>query len=377
MIGTDRLDVLVTGLSQEEATHLSLASSLRPTLSTNAAAADIACVLPDEVVTAMHKAGLFRLATPRVYGGVQAGSRAVTAIAAEVARECPSAAWVLTVFYSGGLAAWMFPEAVQQRIWQADPDAAVCGSSGGGARVTPVDNGYLLNGRWGWASGAHHASWIILDVVGESTADRGIALVPMRDLSIEKTWNMVGMRGTGSDTVVADDVHVPEDQVLFLSRMTMSPTGGGLPRPQGLDSTLSGTILGIGLGVYDHVVDGLTQGLPRSPKANPRHHKVDAPGVQAGVADAAMLIDSAILLVARSAGAVDRATGTGQRLSAIEETRVRMDGGLAARQIRAAVDTLLDLGGAGRLAESSPAQRLWRDMGTAMRHPAFVQEATR
>jgi len=330
---------------------------------TRADAEDTTRTLPGDVVTALHKAGLFRLATPKVHGGAQAGSRAVTAIAAEVARGCPSAAWVLTVYYSGGLAASLFPEEVRRRVWEGDPDAAICGSSRGGAQAQPVDGGYRLSGRWGWASGAHHATWIVLDVVGGSPADRGLALVPLRDLSIEDTWHVIGMRGTGSDTVVADDIFVPSSQVVFLS----SPSGPALPRPRGLDSTLSGPLLGIGMGVYDHVVSALTSGA----------RSAAAPGVQAGVADAALLIDSAILQASRSAALVDRATRTAGRLTPLEETRIRMDGGFAARQIRAAVDTLLDVGGAGRFAESDPAQRLWRDLGTGMRHPAFVLETTR
>jgi 3-hydroxy-9,10-secoandrosta-1,3,5(10)-triene-9,17-dione monooxygenase len=54
-----------------------------------------------------------------------------------------------------------------------------------------------------------------------------------------------------------------------------------------------------------------------------------------------------------------------------------MDAGFAVRQVRQAVDKLLDVGGASRLAESSPVQRIWRDLGTASRHPAFVTEINR
>jgi alkylation response protein AidB-like acyl-CoA dehydrogenase len=92
---------------------------------------------------------------------------------------------------------------------------------------------------------------------------------------------------------------------------------------------------------------------------------------------AAMLIDSAILQASRTARAVDRATRTGSRMSPLAIARTRMDGGFAARQICLVVDKLLDVGGAGRFAQSSPVQRIWRDLGTATRHPALVTEIDR
>lgn len=381
----DRLEPLIADLSAEELALVSAATSLIPVLSANAEAADVTGRLSDEVITALRKDGLFRLATPRAYGGHEVGACAATAIAAEVGRGCPSASWVLTVYYSASLALWLFPDQVRHRVWGEDPDATVCGSSTGAVPARAVDGGYLLSGRWGWASGAHHASWAILDItIGpeESSQERGVAIVPMSDLSIEDTWNMVGMRGTGSDTIVADDVFVPEDQVFSASKAATAAsrdqgtsTSAGVPRPQGLMGALAAPVLGMGMATYDHIVEKLSNGRPLTTARVAR--AVDAPGVQANVADAAMLIDSAILQAARTARAVDRATLGGTRMSSLAIARTRMDGGFAARQIRQAVDKLLDAGGASRFAAASPVQRIWRDLGTATRHPAFVLEIDR
>jgi alkylation response protein AidB-like acyl-CoA dehydrogenase len=133
----------------------------------------------------------------------------------------------------------------------------------------------------------------------------------------------------------------------------------------------------MGMAVYDQTVEELTGGRPLVSGARLHTRAVDAPGVQANVADAAMLIDSAILQAARSARAVDLATRTGARMTPLATARIRMDAGFAARQVRQAVDKLLDVGGASRFAESSPAQRIWRDLGTATRHPAFITEIDR
>jgi alkylation response protein AidB-like acyl-CoA dehydrogenase len=237
------------------------------------------------------------------------------------------------------------------------------------------------------ASGAHHASWAILDIVAGaegSSPDRGVALVPISELSIEDTWHMAGMRGTGSDTLVADEVFVPGERVMLLSRAAAASRPAQdtqalarVPMPQGLMGALAGPVLGMGMAVYDHIVEKLTDGKPLISGARLHARAVDAPGVQANVADAAMLIDSAILQATRSARAVDSATRTGARMTPLATARIRMDAGFAARQIRQAVDKLLDVGGASRFAESSPVQRIWRDLGTATRHPAFVTEIDR
>jgi alkylation response protein AidB-like acyl-CoA dehydrogenase len=204
---SDRLDALVSGLTAEEAALVSAASSLVPVLSANAETADATRRLPEDDIKALREAGLFRLATPRAYGGYEAGACAATAIAAEVGRGCSSASWVLVVYYTASVALWLFPDEVQDQVWGQDPDATVCGSSAGAVPAQAVKGdgeaggGYLLSGRWGWASGAHHASWAILDIVtgaAGSSPDRGLALVPMSELSIEDTWHMAGMRGTAA-----------------------------------------------------------------------------------------------------------------------------------------------------------------------------------
>ena len=384
---SDRLDALVSGLAEEELGLVSAASSLVTVLSANAEKADAMGRLPGEDITALREAGLFRLATPRAYGGYETGACAATAIAAELGRGCASASWVVVVYYSASVALWLFPDEVRHLVWGKDPDAAVCGSSAGAVPVRAADGGYLLSGRWGWASGAHYASWAILDIVTGAegpSPDRGIALVPMGELSVEDTWHMAGMRGTGSDTIVAEEVFVPEERVLFLSGAAAAPrpvqeteTLSPVPRPQGLMGTLAAPVLGMGMAIYDHIVGKLAEGRPLVSAAKLHARAVDAPGVQANVADAAMLIDSAILQAARSARAVDRATRTGARMSPLATARIRMDAGFAARQVREAGDKLLDVGGASRFAESSPEQRIWRDLGTATRHPAFVTEIDR
>ncbi len=80
-----------------------------------------------------------------------------------------------------------------------------------GAAETLAD-GYRLSGRWHYSSGCEHADWLILGarvpIPGAEPADK-VMLVPRDQVDVEDTWHVTGMRGTGSNTVVANGVTVP------------------------------------------------------------------------------------------------------------------------------------------------------------------------
>lgn len=275
---------------------------------------------------------------------------------------------MLVVYYSAVNSLWHFPAEVRHRIWSQDPDATVCATVGSPSPAREAEGGYVLSGRWSWASGSHHATWAIVStVVGADgpAPDGGVALVPMSELSIENTWHMAGMRGTGSDTVVAEEVFVPAEHVVLMSSLQ-----SGKPDPQAPTFSLQNVVgsmpapvLGMGMAMYDLTVAKLVEGRPLTSGAKLQARAVDAPGGQASIADAAMLIDGAMLHAARSARAIDTATAEGMLMSPLAVARVRMDAGTAARQVRQAVETLLDVGGASRFADGDPAQRIHMLLG--------------
>jgi hypothetical protein len=162
-------------LTEEELGLVSAASSLVPVLSANAEQADAMGRLPGEDITALREAALFRLAAPG-HTGAMRPARARPRPSAELGRGCSSASWVVVVYYSASVALWLFPDEVRHLVWGRDPDAAVCGSSAGAVPVRAAEGGYLLSGRWGWASGAHHASWAVHDhIVGKLADGRPLA----------------------------------------------------------------------------------------------------------------------------------------------------------------------------------------------------------
>jgi hypothetical protein len=117
--------------------------------------------------------------------------------------------------------AWLaslFPERAQADIWASNPDAWIAGSLAPNGETVAVDGGWRVSGRWPWASGSMHAQWAACGIHmknerGEMT-NLGLSLMPIEDLTVEDTWFMAGMKGTGSNTIVAKDVFVPEHRFL-------------------------------------------------------------------------------------------------------------------------------------------------------------------
>ena len=112
----------------------------------------------------------------------------------------------------------LFPERAQQDVWGSNPDAWVAGSLAPHGDAKAVEGGWRVTGKWMWASGSLHAQWAACGIhmnndKGE-TVNFGLSLMPMSELTIEDTWFVAGMKGTGSNTIVAKDVFVPEHRFL-------------------------------------------------------------------------------------------------------------------------------------------------------------------
>jgi alkylation response protein AidB-like acyl-CoA dehydrogenase len=379
-------EILGERLDGHERELVAGAAGLVPLLAAHAERADAERRIPEENLAGLRAAGLLRAAVPRAVGGHGVGMSALVAVCAKLARGCASTAWVTALYGSGSLLAGRLGDTVREKIWGGSPDVSVCGALGVPQRARRVPGGYVLDGRWGWISGIRHAGWVGLDVLVERTeggaAERALAFAPIDAVRVKDTWDMAGMRGTASDTAVADNLVVPEDRMMWFAdaatgQYRRNEVTTRLAFPVSGMVTFIAPVLGLGVAIYDHVVDILGAGRPVVSGSRLHALARDTPGVQANVADAAVLIEDAMLRVAWAAGELDRAAAAGVIPPEMAGARIRVDIAHAARSIRQAADMLLDVSGASRFATKDPAQRMWRDLGTATRHPAFVTEVNR
>ncbi|HEY2503033.1 MAG TPA: acyl-CoA dehydrogenase family protein [Mycobacterium sp.] len=354
------------------------AAALGDLLRSNAARADAERRIPDENIDALTSAGLFKVLVPRWLGGYQADFTTLIKVISTLGQFCGSTAWVATLINGSGWAIGLWPDRAQHDVFDTNPDARIAGVFAASGTGKAVEGGLLISGRWLTASGCLHAHWggvgvLVVDSSG-TPIDQGLALIPMDQLTIEDTWHVVGMRGTGSNTLVAEDVFVPSYRILSASQAFAGNSASEhkdeelyrAPFVPVLALVLVAPLLGLAKGALELVKDSLAKG--RTIAYTFYEKGVDSGSVQISMAHAASLIDSAELHCFRAAADIDDSCKTTDGMDFATRARVRMDAAVVHTRAREAMDLLLNVQGAGSFAQVSPLQQKWRDLETGSRH---------
>ncbi|GAA0536152.1 acyl-CoA dehydrogenase [Saccharopolyspora subtropica] len=353
------------------------AATLRPVLERNRAEGERERRLPEESIAALTEAGLFRAWVPRRFGGLEHDLRTVMDATAEVTKGDASAGWLVLILACGDWLTGLFPDRAQEEVFGTDPDTRVCQVLTPKATARRTDGGWLVSGNWAPASGCLHAGWAMLGMVlpeaGDEPGGAAFGLVPMADLRVKDTWFTLGMRATGSNLLVGEDVFVPEHRVLRRGPATR----GEFPRHRNdspryrtalvptLATFLIAPFLGMAELALDHVV---AQSGRRGIAFTSYERQRDSTGFQLAVAEASMKLDVARLVADRAAAVVEGHALSGTHPDLLERARLRMHSSHAVQQCREAVDVLVSAYGAGALAEADPLQAVLRDIQTASRH---------
>ncbi len=346
------------------ATLLERAITLQPLLRQHAGFGEVNRQAADEVVEALTDAGLFRLARPTRFGGFGAGARTRLAVIEALGQADGSAAWLVAIAADAAWTVGRAPERVQQEVFGEGANARMAGA------VAPVqgrrvDGGLQVTGRWPFASGAPHATWVGIGVLLADDSDQiepYLCVVPASEMRIEYTWQTVGMRGTGSHSFAAEDLFIPEYRMIPVAALTEGAeiSFGALGA-----LNLLAPILGMGSGALSLVID-------KAPTKPLQHtffaRQSDSVGVQIQIAEAALKLEAARLLAYQAADELDGALAKGSSLGFDGSARVRARCGYAAQQVLYAINILVNVHGAGSFAESNRMQQFWRDANTAARH---------
>jgi alkylation response protein AidB-like acyl-CoA dehydrogenase len=368
------VSVIETTVDAEEL--IRRATELQPLLARNAAQAETDRRIPEENIEALREAGLFKLMIPKRLGGYETTIKTQLEVTAALGEACGSTAWVTALT---NVCAWftgLFCDQAQQDVFGADPDARVAGVFAPSTGVEKVDGGYRVTGRWAWSSGSLHASWAyvgVLQLGPEGPIDMGVVLMPMSELSIEDTWFVAGMKGTGSNTVVAEDVFVPEHRYMsmmagFQGIYPTEHTDEALYRAAFMPFAaliLVGPLLGLGRAALKLAIEK----APRRAVSYTRlATQAESTAFQLKIAEAAMTLDDAVLHAHRAADDIDGWAAKGEHMDYLSRARARGDVGWISAKVREAITLILDAHGASGFADSSPMQRIWRDANTAGRH---------
>lgn len=355
-----------------EARLMAAAKDLHPLLQKNTQTHHQIGELTPEVVDALVAAGLHNMAVPLRMNGEHLSAKATARVSAEIAKGCPSAAWCIAISNSCALLGSQMTEPMQKKIF-ADGTPLMTSSIAGMGQFKAVDGGYVLNGRWDYCSNSHHAQFALFQGVLDET-QLMIGLIPIGDMKRLDNWDMIGMRGTGSDALVAEDVFIPADltakiagfsiqeEVSFEKEASDYWTMYSLIRAKNL-----GVMVGAAEGLLAAVIE--TKSRPMVYSTYPQ--KQDSATFRTSLGKCAAQISSVRSMMDAVNDLVDGAAIEARGMNREELLRVRADTGIAVNLLTEATTALMFLAGSSAFGQAKLAQRYWTDFNVGIRHAIF------
>lgn len=358
-----------------------VAAALVPLLAEHAQACEREGRIQPPVMDVLRESGLFHITAPRRAGGP--GGTLLTHIetVAQLAQGCVGTAWAFCLLSGVTGTVLGFPAAVTDIVFRTGNEL-LCSASAPTAMAKPVPGGYSVTGKWGYGSGSRHADWglngvQLLDADGAVT-EMAMAFVDLRDpaCSLLDDWHVAGMAGSGSNTIVADHLFVPEALIL---RPSQSPPAEVLLAMQGLEprdlwpmeSLFPLGVLPPMLGAATAILRAVVKSAGTRPVVGWTYEtQAASQTLSAMIGQSALEIDSAWMHIRRAAGMMDD-TASHRVLTGFDKAQVQADCGFAMGLLRTAGNRLLDVAGPGAFALNNPLQRLWRDLNVGSRHNAL------
>ena len=243
---------------------LQAAIALRPEITMRREELDRERHLPADLVAKMKAAGIFRMAMPRDWGGPELDPLMQMRVFEALAIADTSVAWCACINVDGGYLTGFLDQKVAREMYcDIDAPTAAVGSPGG--RADRVGSGYRVSGRWPFASGCHNAQWFVgLCIESESGEPIRLAgavpmtrwcFLPMSECEIADNWHTTGMRGTGSNDVIATDRFVPAERTFTVSSLRRYRSGALYRGPLNVLLKAAGPPLGAARAAIDFMID--------------------------------------------------------------------------------------------------------------------------
>jgi indole-3-acetate monooxygenase len=363
-------------ISERARPYFEKAQKLAPTIREHADRAEREAQIPHEVVNAFHDAGLFRILIPRSMGGGELTIPDSLRLCEEVARIDGSAGWNLAICSGGPMFGYNLSRAAFEKIF-GDPVGLSAGSlNPATTRVVAADGGWRFSGKATYASGSGHATYLMAAgmvlrdgapqmVDGFPTMRAG--LFPIKNAKILNTWSTAGMRGTGSNDCVFEEVFVP-DEFTFDWLNAKSPWQRGPFEKIPLQLQFVGGLVSVVLGTARHALDALNEIAQAKVPAAARATLRERPLAQIQFAQAEGLLHAARAYFYSCNDEIWRKGEAGESFSIQDRAHARLAVVTAAKLAVQAVDLVADAAGMNSALTSSPIERCWRDVHTATQH---------
>jgi len=356
------------------------AAALVPALRERARGAEENERIPEETVEDLQAAGLFRAVVPTRFGGHEVGFKYIPQIFRELGRGCTSTAWTMGFLIYHNFQFAHFPEQAQEDVWGERGYSMAPGQVIPSGTATPVEGGFELTGRWGYATGIQHGDWMLLS----ARIDGGYIgrfFLPVSDFEILDTWHVSAMRATGSHDVTLDKVFVPAHRSIQVADLR-DGKGPGLARNTGplwrvplLTLMVFGAV-GPLLGAAEAMLELVTEILANKVGAYTGAKMQNVMPVRMRLAENKVRLDAVRGLFDAKIEFISERIYGGGSLSGEERAEMRLVISYIARECRALVDTLAMMAGSRATYLDSPIQRFQRDINSLAGHAIFEMDHT-
>jgi indole-3-acetate monooxygenase len=350
--------------------------ALEPVIRAHADTSERESRLAAPIVDALHQAGLFRILLPESMGGGDLTIPEAMRVFEAMARLDGSTGWNLVICGDGPVFGHFVTQDAFQRIF-GDPRGVLVGTlNPAQTRAVECDGGYRFSGRGSYLSGSAQATYMMVSgvcmrdgkpVLANGAPSLRAGLMPIENGKFQETWNVSGMRGTGSHDCTFEDVFVPHAFTYAWPNPEPGWKAGAYSRIP-LTTQLGGGLATVALGVAQHALDAVTELAVTKVPVGMRSSLRDRPIAQVQIAQAAGWIGAAraylhgtndeIWRRGESGGEFDLATRAAARLASVTAVKLCIQ----------AIDLVHDVAGMTAVTRGHEIERCWRDLHTLSQH---------
>ncbi|WP_030169857.1 acyl-CoA dehydrogenase family protein [Spirillospora albida] len=340
--------------------------------------------LDDQAAKILRDSGTIRMLQPKKYGGLQVHPREFAETVMGVASLDGSTGWIAGIV---GIHPWEMAYAdpkVQEEVWGEDPDTWIASPYAPMGIARPVDGGYVFNGRWQFSSGTDHCDWIFLGaMLGDAD---GKMVMPPRSLHmilprsdyeiVEDSWDVAGLRGTGSKDIIVKDAFVPAYRTLQYGKVVdgsyareagLGDPGYLLPFSCAFPLGITAAVIGICEGaLHHHLAYQRTRVQITGTKIK------DDPYVLYAISEAAEEIKASRTALLDNVSRMYDRVAAGEEISFADRAAGRRTQTRAAWRAVQAMTEIVVRSGGNAMRVDNPIQRFWRDAHVGLAHAIHV-----
>lgn len=334
--------------------------------------------ISNEVAQRLRDNGFFKICQPAENGGYGMRPSVLWRVAREIGRGDSATAWILSL---AGLHPWMagmFPPKAQDEVFAGGRDAvviALTGNVGRGVDARLEGDRFVISGKWSYASGIDVADWaaVLVEVAAGEGKEQHLLLVPAASFRIDDgSWNVLGMRGTGSKDVYLDNESIPLYRSLKWDDLQRQQVPGlernrgpmyRIPHTSLFVMSVAAAVVSVAYGMLDLYTSAVKKRIPaglKSPQTEDRFSMAE-------LGKAASQLDMAFKLLMHEVDEMYDRAAVGYQFTAEDRTRYRTAGATISDNAMAAVGMLVrNLGGS--LLPNGPIERCFRDLHSMSSH---------